>query len=105
MKTNKRRAKMILTSFFAMLMPLLASAQTRVEIGDIWYNLNLETKQAEVTSGSGDYITIPATVTYEGVNFNVTSIKEEAFMYYYLESISIPESVTSIGKDAFLACI
>ena len=57
--------------FAAVLLPLLASAQTKVEIDGIWYNLIVKAKQAEVTSGDTKYsgsITIPATVTHEGVS-------------------------------------
>ena len=83
---------------------LVASAQTKVEIDGIWYNLVSKAKQAEVTSG-GSYsgpITIPATVTYEGVNYSVTSIEGSALSWCSdLESVNIPESVTSIGEYAF----
>ena len=116
---------------FAVLLPLLASAQTKVEIDGIWYNLITKAKQAEVTLGDTKYsgsITLPAAVTYEGVDYSVTSIGERAFYqcssltsitlpegvtsigvyaFYYcssLTSITIPESVTSIGSDAFCGC-
>ena len=66
---------------FATLLPLLASAQIRIEIDGIWYNLAPYTKQAEVTfkgsscdQYSNEYygsITIPATVTYGGVEYSV----------------------------------
>ena len=95
-----------------MLLPMLANAQTKVEIDNIWYNLDSEAEQAEVTfKGSSYYeyedeytgsITIPATVTHESVSYSVTSIGGYAF--YDCESltyITIPESVSSIGYDAF----
>ena len=56
------------------------------------------------TTISGD-ITIPATVTYKKVTYNVTSISEGAFRYCSsLTSITIPSSVTSIGDWAFSGC-
>ena len=55
MKTNTNQLKKALLALFAMLLPLVASAQTKVEIDGIWYNLTSETKQAEVTSG-GIYV-------------------------------------------------
>ena len=92
---------------FAALLPLLASAQTKVEIDGIWYNLTTETHTAEVTRG-GNYsgsITIPATVTYDGVAYSVTSIGNYAFYdCSSLTSITIPEGVTSIGYAAFYDC-
>ena len=92
---------------FAALLPLLASAQTKVEIDGIWYNLISKGKAAEVTSGAySGSITIPATVTHEGVDYSVTSIGERAFSgCYNLTAITIPESVTSIGNYAFSFCI
>ncbi|MBR5841951.1 MAG: leucine-rich repeat domain-containing protein [Bacteroidaceae bacterium] len=94
-----------LLSLFAALTPLLASAQT--EINDIWYNLDADTKQAEVTSGglySGS-ITIPATVTYEGESYSVTGIGDKAFYDCSgLTTIDIPEGVTTIGGFAFKNC-
>ena len=112
MKTNILQAKKALLVLFALL-PLVASAE-KVEINGIWYNLVSKAKQAEVTfkgdswsSYSGEYsgdITIPATITYEGAEYSVTSIGEQAFYGCYPHSISLPESVTSIGNSAFFYC-
>ena len=53
---------------------------------------------------SGDVI-IPATVSYNGTVYSVTSIGDCAFEYCHkLTSITIPESVTFIGQEAFLNC-
>ena len=75
MKTNRTGMRVFLLSLFATLLPLWASAQ--VEIDGIWYNLVSKAKTAEVTSNpnwltkySGD-ITIPATVIYEDVEYDV----------------------------------
>ena len=81
MKKNILQAKKALLALFVLLMPLLASAQVKVVIDGICYNLVPKAKQAEVTSG-GDYfgsITIPATVSYEGREYSVTSIGDDAF--------------------------
>ena len=103
-----------LLSLFAALLPLVASAQ-KVEIDGIWYNLIAKAKQAEVTYKGDSYdsywdeysgsITIPATVTYEGVTYSVTSIGDEAFRgCNFLTAISLPEGLTSIGNYAFEEC-
>ncbi len=96
---------------FLMLSPLLASAD-KVEINGIWYNLNAETKTAEVTSNASNstttynlrYVDIPSQVNYNEVSYQVTAIGENAFRNTVLEYIGIPSSVTSIGSDAFMDC-
>ena len=91
------------------LLPIVANAQDPVEIDGIWYNLIVKARQAEVTkkpsrSYSGE-VNIPASFTYDGKEFSVTSIGEYAFQYCSgLTSVTIPNSVTSIGYRAFESC-
>ena len=89
------------------LLPVLASAYDAM-IDGIYYNLDQETKEAEVTykeyrfnSYSSDVV-IPSSITYNGVEYSVTSIGSEAFRNNSsLTSVTIPNSVTSIGGLAF----
>ena len=78
------------------LLPLVASADA-VEIDGIYYNLNTETREAEVTSNPSKYtgeVTIPDKVTYESVEYNVTSIGGTAFYRSIgLTSVTIPNSI------------
>ena len=94
--------------FVLMLLPMMASADA-VEIDGIYYNLILKAKQAEVTSNPNKYrgnVMIPESVTYEGVEYNVTTICENAFYNCSsLTSITIPSSLTNIGAKAFKGCI
>lgn len=103
--------------FVMMLLPMVAMADA-VEIDGIYYNLITKVGIAEVTygnwtplfdhDGDGRYsgiINIPESVTYEDVNYSVTSIGAKAFMHCKgLTSVTIPNSVTSIGEEAFQNC-
>ena len=100
--------KKSLLLLFVAFATLVASAQTKVEIDGIWYNLNKGAKQAEVTWGESKYsssINIPSKIIYEGIKCSVTSIGDYAFSgCRNLTDIIIPEGVTSIGTGAFYGC-
>lgn len=116
MKTNESFSRQILLVFFSLLMPLLAHAEP-IEVNGIWYNLFDDTEQAEVTfnpycnprqneigSYAGD-ITLPSSIYYNYVRYEVTSIGTDAFRKCCnLTSVTLPESVTNIGSCAFEYC-
>lgn len=87
------------------------------QVGDLYYNILSDQNNAvEVTSSADDpqnqynypalaSATIPSTVTYQGIEYNVISIGDYTFINCStLTSISIPNSVLSIGKFAFADC-
>lgn len=103
---------------FTLLLAVAASVGTLfasdTQVNGIWYNFNSSTKKATVTyrgssptSYSNEYsgsIVIPASVTYNSVTYSVTSIGRQAFRDCSgLTSVTIPNSVTSIGEEAFYA--
>ena len=77
--------------------------------GIYYYIPSSDEKTVEVTESpnynySGN-VTIPATVTYEGVEYRVTAIGNSAFSYCDgLTSVTIPESVQIIDDWAFAWC-
>ena len=91
-----------------MLLPMVASADA-VEIDGIYYNLITEGNVAVVTQNPDKYtgsIMIPESVTYNNVDYSVTSIGAGAFEDCSdLTSVTIPNSVTSIERYAFNGCI
>ena len=96
---------------FTLLLTVAASVgimfAQKVQIGDLYYNLNGTSQTAEVagnSSASGEII-IPASVTYNEVVYSVTNIGKSAFEDCSdLTSVTIPNSVTSIGESAFEDC-
>ncbi len=71
----------------------------------IYYNYYNEGKELEVTKGAyRDNVVIPEEVTYLNRTRKVTFIGERAFQSSNLTSITIPNSVTSIGPYAFFGC-
>lgn len=95
--------------FYSLLIALLCSATMafayEAKIDGIYYDFDHENKTAGVTSGYTDYygnIIIPEKITYNGIEYTVTSVGERAFFNcLYLTSVAIPNSVTEIGGAAF----
>jgi len=93
-----------------MFLSVIASAE-EVEINGLWYNLVPKAKIAEVIQYKNEQkykgdVVIPDAVTYEGINYSVTSIGGAAFRECFdLTSITIPNSITNIGGSAFWVCM
>ena len=84
-----------------------------IKINGVYYNLNNEDKTAEVTnngSGMGDAydqveVTIPSKITYNGEDYDVTSIADDAFwisresflIYITIEAITPPTLNGELG--------
>ncbi len=118
--------RQLFVAMVALLCSVTASAHD-FEVGGIYYNITDKTNLTVEVTYEGvlsayiknDYtgnIVIPSTVNYNGKSYSVTSIKESAFSNYNrfildkdtivrgVTSVTIPNSVTSIGGYAFYGC-
>lgn len=91
-----------------MLLPLVADAYN-AKVGDIYYNLITKASTAEVTFGDEKYngdVVIPSSFEYEGKQYTVTVISENAFKECGdLHSVAIANTVKTIGNMAFIECV
>ena len=104
----KKNLNIILTIFGVVFFNLKLSAYD-FKVDEIFYNI-IANDQVEVTYNTyrhpyGSYsgnVPIPESVSYDNVIYHVTSIGEEAFTYSTLsEEMTIPNSIMTIGKNAF----
>ncbi len=87
------------------------SETEHVQIGDLYYNLDVVNRTAAVTFqeeySQSNYsglatIVIPSTIEYNVVTYSVTNIGERAFTHCSdLTSVFIPNSIITIGRGAF----
>ena len=79
-------------------------------VGDLIYRVNADNVSVTVTGHVDGYnaqgaLNIPESVSYGGHDYAVTVIGNTAFMYcFYLTSLTIPNSVTTIEEGAFAYC-
>lgn len=117
----KTKLFIILFAISASIGNAFAAVIERVQIGELYYNLDTSSQTAEVTYKSeepGYYGTtnynkgwdisvanIPSTVVYGNNTYNVTIIGENAFhSCYKITEISLPPSIDSIRFGAFISC-
>ena len=87
-----------------------SSNPSEFTVGDLNYSVNDDNVSVTVTGHVDGYnaqgaLDIPESVSYEGHNYAVTVIGNAAFMYcFYLTSLTIPNSVTTIEEAAFAYC-
>ena len=100
-------------AFLSVLLVLFAfagMAQTTFTSGDLNYSINADGVSVTLTGHVDGYnatgpLNIPESVNYEGNDYAVTNIGNSAFLYYfYLTSLSLPNSLITIEDGAFAYC-
>jgi hypothetical protein len=97
--------------FVFILLSMMANATVTIKHNGVYYKLigyGNKQKYAKVTrmpdDGYTGSVVISSTVTFENVTYNVTSIESYAFQGCHITSVTIPNSVESIGLSAFYSC-
>lgn len=104
--------KKLVLLFTLLLFPKILIASELDYVDNICYYMDSSTKEAVVmfhldedyTFYSGD-ITIPSTINYKGIDYIVSSIIDYCFGgCSLLTSVTLPNTIVSIGKHAFEGC-
>ncbi len=98
--------------FVAMLCTLISASAYDFEVDGIYYNISSKAnKEVSVTfkekylAAYSGVVNIPSSVSYNGATYTVKSIGEYAFYECSnLQSVTIPNSVTTVGYGAFYDC-
>ena len=102
-----------ITFFLTLLMSMISikSNAYDFEVNGIYYNVvSIEDLTCEIAPQSSNhsyysgYFVIPSNVQYNGKTLKVIRIGDSAFSISSITSVTIPNSVTSIGKYAFSDC-
>ncbi len=109
LKNKLRKQKLVmlmLITMVVMLAPIMeAQASVAVKIGDLVYWLGETEASVAFYEGTDSTVEIPESITYEGSTYTITAIESGVFEdNSTLTAITIPNTVTNIGNNAFNGC-
>ena len=97
--------------FLLILLVSITAKAYDAKIDGIYYSFSGTNATVTSTNGLGssdysDIVVIPESVTYNGTTYSVIAIGSKAFYDCSgLTSITIPNGIISIGREAFRGCI
>jgi len=106
---NKYMRKLLLSCLAFVALSL--NAQTTFKVGVVSYtttgDATCEVSDVDSKDASGTAVTevsIPQTVENEGATYTVTALGEYAFNYSDVSSVTLPETIETVGRCAFNSC-
>lgn len=99
----------------ALISSVLSASADRVNVGDLWYEIDPSSKTAKVvsrqenaqileqieTAYESENVIVPSLIEVDGVSYKVTSIGKVAFSESSVRTISLPPTISVIDPGAF----
>jgi len=100
MKQKKRRLVIALICTITM---FVANAQTIVTVDGLQYSLSgaYASVYAVASGNTNETIEVPASITYEGLNYEINGVGVQAFRGKYVKRVILPNTIKTIGYQAF----
>lgn len=104
-KRCEKSRKILHGSLLALAVSLISSSSKaqNVQTADFNFTLNSTDKTAIVTKykGASADVTVPATVEFNGTQYNVTKIGASSFAYSSGQKVTLGENITTIDNNGF----
>lgn len=97
--------KLRLTTLLFCLVATISSLCAATKVGNIYYEVEANGTATVVAADNVRTISVPSTITVNGVVYTITTIGFEAFKACTaLETVTLPEGLTTLGTSAFNRC-
>ena len=82
----------------------LAGNSSTFTAGDYEYTVDSGLASISKYNGTATTVTLPTSVTFNGVTYRVTKVGREAFMNAEISTLTIPATINDLERDAFTGC-